>query len=407
MSLRKEFVMRVLGREAPVTKLCREYGISRKTAYKWLERFRERGTAGLVDETRRPTNQPTRTRVDLVARIVAAREEHPTWGAKKLRRLLMRSFGARTPSEKTIGRVLHDRGLTRKRRFRPTTAPVPKDAPRVSVATPNDLWTVDFKGWWRTRDRARCEPLTVRDAFSRYVLCLRAVPGTADGHVRPVFEELFRRYGVPTAIQVDNGPPWVSRMSLGGLTKLSAWWTAIGIALVRGRPGKPQDNGAHERLHVDIEAELERRPAESVAAQQARFDEWVAEFNHVRPHEALDMRTPADLYRRGHRRLPTLVVPSYPPDWHTHRVDKTGKVEVRGKKTYFSTVLAGHVVGLEERSGRFRVWFCHLLLGSFVPGRDDRVLPPAVDEAVAADGASSTDARRVGHEVRSDEPRIC
>jgi transposase InsO family protein len=167
----------------------------------------------------------------------------------------------------------------------------------VTVEAPNDAWTVDFKGWWKARDGRRCEPLTVRDAFSRYVLALRILPRSDTDGVRAVFEELFERHGLPKVIQSDNGVPFAAGRSLAGLTKLSAWWVSLGIDIVRSRLGKPQDNRAHERMHADIAIELEAQAAHSLRAQQKACDEWRVEFNHVRPHEALDMQTPADVYR--------------------------------------------------------------------------------------------------------------
>lgn len=193
------------------------------------------------------------------AEIVRLRQAHPTWGGKKLRILLMKSHGERAPAVKTIERVMREYGLIRARRWRVRSVAVPVGAPSVVVDGPNDLWTVDFKGWWHTADGERCDPLTVRDGYSQFVLALRALPKTGTSAVRPVFEDRFRRYGLPKAIQSDNGPPFAHVLSLGGLSMLSAWWVALGIHVVRGRPGCPQDNGGHERMHVDVCLDLQAR----------------------------------------------------------------------------------------------------------------------------------------------------
>lgn len=241
MNIRREFVLRVLAKEAPVAELARQYGISRKTAYKWIARFEERGVEGLVDESRRPRTSPLETTTEMAQEIIRLRQSHSSWGARKLHHILTRVHGEGAPSPATISRVLERSGLVRCRRRRlspkyamPTNAPSP-------VLAPSDLWTVDFKGWWRTQDHKRCDPLTVRDAFSRYVIDFRLVSDMTTRSVRRVFAQIFDRCGVPKAIQSDNGQPFAPPMGLAGLTKLSAWWASLGIELVRSRPGCPQD----------------------------------------------------------------------------------------------------------------------------------------------------------------------
>jgi transposase InsO family protein len=357
-----------------VAELCREYGISRKTAYKWLARFRQTGTLGLVDASRRPHTSPTATADAVKAEILRQRQEHPTWGARKLRAVLMRTSGESTPSEACIHRIVLEAGLVPRRRRRALSAVHSIDVPKVEVTGPNDLWTVDFKGWWRTLDGYKCEPLTVRDAYSRFLLCLRGVRSTAYCTVRPEFELLFRRFGLPKAIQSDNGPPFAVVHSLAGLSKLSAWWISLGIQIVRSRPGCPQDNGGHERMHVDVYQDLQRKPARTLEVQQECFDGWIADFNHVRPHEALGMRTPAELYRPSSRPVPEFVVSSYPSNIRVVRVNR-GNILHRQQKVYVSTVLAGHLLGLEERQDDVLVWFHHVCLGRFVPGEHASVQP--------------------------------
>jgi transposase InsO family protein len=276
---------------------------------------------------------------------------------------------------RTLERVMGEYGLIRRHRWRDRSVAVPSNTPAVTVTAPNDLWTVDFKGWWATQDGACCEPLTVRDACSRYVLALRALLGTSTVFVRPVFEDLFRRSGLPKAIQSANGPPFAHVLSLGGLSVLSAWWTALGIHVVHSRPGCPQDNGGHERMHVDVCAELQVRPGASLLVQQAMFDEWTAEFNHVRPHEAIDMKTPAELYAPSPRKLPALIVPTYPQHWHPPCVDGVGKITHRRWGVYVSKVLTGHIVAVEELPTEYGVWFCNLFLSRYVYKVGKKVSP--------------------------------
>jgi putative transposase len=223
MSLRRDFVLKALAKQVTFAELCRQYGISRKTGYKWVSRFQATGIDGLVDESRRPLSSPLEMTPEMSLEIVKVRHKHPSWGARKLTRLLERIHGMKAPSESTVTRVLERAKLLRKRRKRPGPKFYPTQPPHVVVEAPNDVWTVDFKGWWRTADGTRCEPLTVRDAFSRFVLDLRILPSTSTEHVRPTFERLFARYGIPRAIHSDNGQPFASTQSIAGLSKLSAW----------------------------------------------------------------------------------------------------------------------------------------------------------------------------------------
>jgi transposase InsO family protein len=373
VGVRKELVMKVLAKELPIAELCREYGVSRKTAYKWLKRFREQGLQGLVDESRRPDSAPIETTAEMTLAVLDARKAHPTWGPKKLHRVLLRRFPEGVPSERTIARVLSRSQMTRKRKARrpPFQATEP---PRYVVTAPNDLWTVDFKGWWTVGDGKRCEPLTVRDAFSRYVLALKIMHHTGYLSVRSVFEDLFKRYGLPKAIQSDNGQPFASVRSPGGLTRLSSWWVSLGIELVRGRPGCPQDNGGHERMHADIRVEIQlSRLTRTLEQQQAVCDEWITEFNHVRPHEAIGGKTPSELYRPSPRRPGRIVIGGFPDGCKIVRVGNNGRMKCRHgglRGVYVSTSLRGHQVGLryDREDDVVQVWFFNMLLGTFVPG---------------------------------------
>lgn len=362
MSLKIELVERALLPRANLSALCREFGVTRPTAYKWIKRFKKKGYGGLDEESRRPHSTPYATAEDVVVAIVEARVKHPRWGAKKLVGVLRNELGELTPSESTVERVLRRFGkLRQRRRKRPLS--VVERAPQVIARAPNDVWTIDFKGWWRAGDGQRCEPLTVRDAASRYLLAVTLLEKCTTEQVRTEMTKLFRRHGVPKAIQCDNGKPFVSVRSPGGLSTLSAWWVSLGICIVRSRPGHPQDNGGHERMHVDLAADVQATPAATFALQQRACDRWRQVFNHVRPHEALRGKTPAEVYRSSPARLrvrPTI----YPGRFLVRRVSPGGMVKVDSEFYFVSTALAGHYLGLEHIKGlRHRIWFYEMQIG--------------------------------------------
>ena len=353
MSLKIEFVERAEKGEK-ISQLCREFGVSRTTGHKWIKRFRELGYGGLDEESRRPKTTPLATAEELVVAAIEARDAHPRWGPEKLRVLLARRFGEQTPTARTIARILRRASRVQARRKR-RPASVVERAPEVQAETSNDVWTVDFKGWWRAANGQRCEPLTVRDAWSRYVLAIVLCSTTTEA-VRAVFERLFRKHGLPSAIQSDNGVPFISVRSRGGLSAISAWWVSLGIRIVRSRPACPQDNGGHERMHRDIRADVQQAPAETPGAQQRRLDRWRQEFNHVRPHQALGGRTPAELYEPSSRRVASPF--TYPPGVRILRVDKNGALRIDGARYFLSNALIGHQVGIELADAfHVRVWF--------------------------------------------------
>ena len=371
MSQKIEFVERAKRGET-VSALCREYGVSRQTGHKWMKRFREKGFEGLEDESRRPKSAPLATAEELVLSTVQARDEHPRWGPYKLHVLLRRRFGEQTPSLRTIARILQRANKVRERRKRNPTSVVER-VPRVIAQAPNEVWTVDFKGWWRTLNGDRCEPLTVRDARSRFLLAVVAC-STKKADVRPIFEQLFRKYGVPKAIQCDNGVPFISVQCRAGLSALSAWWVSLGIRVIRSRPGCPQDNGGHERMHSDVRADVQAHPAATRSEQQHVIDRWRQEFNHVRPHQALDGKTPAEVYRVTERRRALRVAYAYPKHFFTGRVNRGGWLSFRGDKCRVGTPLADLTVGMEVIDAmRIRLWLHDLDLGvvETLPGVED------------------------------------
>src|SRR5512137_613003 len=298
MEERIRFVVTATREERVFTDLCREFGISRKTGYKWLARYRAWGLDGLQEVSRRPRASPTRMPADVEALVLRERHRHRTWGPKKLQAVLATRYGvAPVPAVSTIGNLLMRHGLTRKtRRRRPVSQP--DRTTRTAATHPNGVWAADVTGWFRTRDGQRCDPLTISDLASRYVLACRLVAGQRRDRVRPVFRQVFRRFGLPEVLRVDNGPPFGSR-GVCGLSQLSAWWLQCGIRVEFIEPGHPEQNGGHERMHRTLKAETTRPPAATPAAQQARFDRWRREFNTERPHEALGMQRPAERYRRS------------------------------------------------------------------------------------------------------------
>jgi putative transposase len=364
MSLKVEFVERASKRGARMAVLCREFGISRETGYKWLGRFKKHGYEGLEEQSRRPRSAPLATGEDIVLAVLKAREAHPSWGPKKLLHGLQQRFGDGAPSRATVARILRRFGKVRRRPRLPPMSVVER-APAVMAEAPNEVWSVDFKGWWRAGDGSRCEPLTVRDAYSRYVLCAELVESTGADDVMALFKRLFRRYGIPAAIQCDNGSPFVSVMSRGGLTRLSAWWVSLGIRLVRSRPGCPQDNGGHERMHRDISAAVEVAPSPDWSSQQRALARWRVEFNHVRPHEALGGKTPHQVYRAGARRSIQARPWVYPPGWVCRKAyAPLGVVSLHGEAICIGKAFVGYMLGLEPVSDTtMRVWLHDVELG--------------------------------------------
>jgi putative transposase len=373
MSQKIQFVERAAKGE-PIAALCREFGVSRTTGHKWTKRFAERGYEGLDEESRRPKSAPLATAEEIVVAVLELRQAHPTWGAEKLEIVLRRRFKEQTPSKRTVARILRRAQLVRQRRKRRPLNIIER-APQQPANAPNEVWTVDFKGWWRARNQERCEPLTVRDAFSRFVLAV-ALCSTKTAEVRKIFEQLFRAFGTPSAIQCDNGVPFVSVRSPAGLSALSAWWVSLGIRIVRSRLSCPQDNGAHERMHRDISEAMQCSPAPSAAQQQRLLDKWRQEFNHVRPHQALAGKTPAEVYKS----LPACSPPCAPALGGAHhrkmKIDRNGCFKI-GKERYFlTTALTGFFVALESIDAlHVRAWFHGLDLGTveIEPALDDTV----------------------------------
>jgi transposase InsO family protein len=365
MDQRTEFVLRVIRGTERFGDICREYGISRKTGYKWKERFLSEGLSGLGDESRRPKTSPTELNETMVCQVVKLKHAHPGWGPRKLRAVLARTLTAdELPSESSFKRVLDKAGLVERRRRRPTTEQGRLTTP-VKPERPNHVWTIDFKGWWYTRNQNRFEPLTIRDGYSRYVLCAQALDNACTETVRAAMEPVFERHGLPEVIRSDNGSPFAAKRSPLGLSRLSAWWLTLGINLDRIAPGRPDQNGGHERMHRDLAVEVEAQAEANPAAQQAALDVWRQTFNEERPHEALGMRVPQELYQPSPRKYdPAPMELQYPTEYSVRKVRYTGDVKFADRRITISVALRGREVGLQPLSPeRYAVWFCRLRLG--------------------------------------------
>jgi putative transposase len=357
MEERTRFIAAGLTAEESMTELCAEFGISRKTGYKWLARYQEGGPGGLYELSRAPQRVPWAISEAQAAAIVGVRRAHPRWGPRKLRvKLSERAPQEVWPAPSTIGELLRRRGLTHARKRRRHAVPN-ADALKVPVAA-NDLWCIDFKGWFRTGDGARCEPLTVSDAFSRYLLCAQALARPDYAGCRAQLERVFREYGLPRVIRSDNGAPFAS-LGAGGLSRLGVWWVKLGITPERIEPGKPQQNGRHERMHKTLKAETAQPPAATLAHQQQRFDHFCHEFNHERPHQALGQTAPAKHYCASPRGYPArLDDPVYPADYQRRRVRSTGEIKWAGERIFLSAPLIGEVVGVKEtENGDGEIYF--------------------------------------------------
>lgn len=366
MSERIKFIRLLQSGQRTVAGLCREFGISRKTAYKWSQRFEQNGLEGLKDRPRAPHQMPWETPTEIQELLLAARKKHPTWGPRKLKAWLEdRDDNLELPAPSTIGDLLRREGLVHRRRRR-IKLPIPKSPFGIQIQEPNQEWDVDYKGEFLLGNGNYCYPLTMTDAFSRFLLRVRALEGTSVSGTRPVFEEAFREFGLPWSIRSDNGSPFASH-GLGRLTSLSVWWIKLGIRPVRGRPHHPQDNGRHERMHRTLKAETTRPPAAESRGQQRRFDGFRKEYNQERPHEALGQRPPARIYNGSSRPYPNRIPEvEYPGYYQVREVGPGGVFSWHSRKIFVSHSLIGERLGMQEiEDGLWKVWFADMELGVF------------------------------------------
>ena len=363
MDQRTQFIADHLRETQTITELCDRYGVSRKTGYKWIDRYLRLGPAGLEEHSRRPHRAPNQTADEIVAAILEARHRHPGWGGKKLRALLQRRHPRWTlPGRSTVCDILSRHGLVPTRRSRRRIGHPGR--PTTSMGAPNAVWCADYKGQFKTGDGRYCYPLTVTDGFSRYLLGCQGLGSTAGAEAQPVFTRLFKEYGLPLRIRTDNGVPFATT-TLARLSKLSAWWVRLGILPEFIEPGRPDQNGRHERMHRTLKAATTRPAAGSLGAQQRRFNAFREEFNHVRPHEALEQQTPAACYHPSPRPMPTRLPPlEYPDHFEVRYVSANGGIRWNHRWVNVSTVCVGEFVGLEEiDDGIWNVYFGPLRLG--------------------------------------------
>ena len=362
MDERIRFVIRLKDGET-MASLCREFGISRKTGYKILERYEECGWEGLTDRARRPHRYANQLPEQIEAAIVAAKREKPGWGARKIRERLLRRLPheVKVPACSTIHAILDRRGLvTRAKRSRTRC----EGTPLSPGLTPNALWCADYKGEFKLGNGKYCYPLTVTDYASRYLLLCEAMESNEERFAFTAFERLFKERGLPEAIRSDNGVPFAAPNGLFNLSKLSVWWLRLGITIERIKPGHPQQNGRHERMHLTLKKEATRPAGANLLQQQAKFDAFLEDFNNERPHEALQMKCPAEVYRRASKPYEGIGDLQYPFHDKTIVVTNCGRLCLYRKKINLSTCLAGQAVGIKEvEDGIWLVSFMHYDLG--------------------------------------------
>jgi transposase InsO family protein len=348
MDERLRFVARLLEGEG-MSEVCRSFGISRKTGYKIFNRYKDEGLEALTDRSRRPVRYANQLPEPVEAMIVRLKKDKPHWGARKIRELLVRRLAgdARVPARSTVHAVLDRYGLVSQARKR-LRANKAVGTVLSAALEPNDLWCADFKGEFKLGDGRYCYPLTVTDQASRYLLCCEAFESTREQGVFDAFRRVFAEHGLPSAIRSDNGLPFASPNGLYNLSKLSVWWLRLGIGLERIRPGHPQENGRHERMHLTLKKETTRPPGRNILQQQVRFDAFVSEFNTERPHEGLAMKVPAELYAASPRPYGGLPEIDYPFHDRDAIVTNCGRLCLHRKKINISTVLAGQKLGLKE-----------------------------------------------------------
>lgn len=371
---RMRFVIAVEKREEPFAAICRQYDVSRRVGYKWLARFEEAGVEGLLDRSRAPLHHPHEIADELAERCLAVRRAHPSWGPLKVRAYLERRAPAKDwPAASTIGALFDREGLTVKRKLRRRSPP--SSAPFSGCEAANDVWCIDFKGWFLTGDGDRCEPLTLTDAHSRYLLRCQALLRTDTDHVWPVLDAAFREFGLPQYMRSDNGSPFASR-GAGGLSKLSVKLIKAGVVPERIAPGKPQQNGRHERMHLTLLQDTASPPACSLRQQLKRLRDFQRLYNEQRPHQALGNATPADSYTPSPRRFDGILrEPEYGPDHTVRRVRQNGEVKWNGTAIYINQALVGEPVGLDENAIGWIVSYGPIVLGT-IAHRDDRLRKP-------------------------------
>jgi putative transposase len=371
---RMRFVIAAAKHEESFAGLCRRFSVSRRVGYKWLARYREASVEGLLDRSRAPLHHPHAIADDITERCLAVRRRHPSWGPLKVRAWLERQApAAEWPAASTIGALFDREGLTVKRKLRRRSPP--SSAPFADCGAANDTWCIDFKGWFLTGDGKRCEPLTVTDAYSRYLLRCQALARTDTDHVWPVLDAAFREFGLPRTMRSDNGSPFAS-CGAGGLSRLSVRLIKAGVVPERIAPGKPQQNGRHERMHLTLLQDTATPPADSLRQQMRRLRDFQRLYNEQRPHQALGNATPADHYTPSPRRFDgVLREPEYDAGLKVRRVRHNGEIRWRNDTIYINQALVGEPIALEENALGWTVSYGPIVLGT-IAHKDDRLRKP-------------------------------
>ncbi|MEQ9004950.1 MAG: IS481 family transposase [Pseudomonadales bacterium] len=371
MDERVRFVARLLEGEK-MAAVCREFGISRKTGHKIFNRYKDLGLEGLQDRSRRPYRHANQLPFQVERSILAIKREHPTWGAPKIREKLIRQYPVKPPATSTVHAVLDRHGLVKRRKRRRYKA---RGTTLSDAQVPNGLWCADYKGEFQLGNRKYCYPLSISDYRTRYLLACEGLESTREPFAFAIFERTFKDYGLPNAIRTDNGLPFASPNALFGLSKLSVWWLRLGIGIERIKPGNPQQNGRHERMHLTLKKETTKPAAYNFLQQQARFDDFIDEYNTERPHQALGMKYPAELYTPSAREYREPDEPEYPYHDRTVRITNCGRICIGKRKINLSRVFAGETVGIREVSDQ--IWLVSFLdydLG-FFDKEENRVEP--------------------------------
>lgn len=367
MEQKEQFIKEMLAADKSFKSLCAAYGISEKTGYKWKSRYYAQGKAGLYEHSRANVSHPNEIDGDTAAELIRLKLAHKAWGPKKIQEIYRRAYPYKAiPSLSSVKRILNRAGMVKPRRIRHVeTTDCPRLQQQIQAEEPNDVWCIDFKGWWKS-DGEICEPFTVRDKYSRKILCVRLMTSKTAEAVRAIMTELFKEYGLPKAIHSDNGSPFAASSGLLKLTCLSAWWITLGIMPDRSAKGCPGQNGSLERMHADIAREIEGKISGGIAANQAVLDAWAEEYNSLRPNEAIGMKTPDELYCRSPRRYESdFDVLEYPPGFQVRKVFNNGQIILCGIRVSIGYALRGLQLGLQPLpdENAFRVYLADFILG--------------------------------------------
>lgn len=368
MEQKEEFIKEMLKSEKPFKQLCADFGISEKTGHKWKNRFYEQGKIGLIEQSRATHSHANEIDGDTAAELICIKNAHLSWGPKKVREIYARRYPEKsTPSLSTVKRILDKAGLVKSRKIKPaTTSDCPRLQQQIQAFAPNDVWCIDFKGWWKS-DGEICEPFTVRDKYSRKILCAKLVSSKSSETVKAIMTELFSKYGLPKCIHSDNGIPFSAPNGLLNLTSLSVWWITLGILPDRSLKGRPDQNGSLERMHRDIAWEIEKKIPGGITANQIVLDAWVDEYNSERPNEAIGMKMPDEVYEVSPRKYDgDFDELEYPMGFLVRKVMSSGEIVINGIRIAIGYALRGWHVGLQAvaNSNKYHVFLANFLLGT-------------------------------------------